>query len=123
MKRLCAAAILVAASVAGAGPAYADVCGYAGGPYIGGDGCTEIGRDVESVPTWWARRWWPTPRTPPARRLAAARRATPATACRTTPRVTPHASELAPNTAHRHRPIANFPASHPPDRAGFRGRK
>ena len=47
MKRLCAAAILVAASVAGAGPAYADVCGYAGGPYIGGDGCTEIGRDVE----------------------------------------------------------------------------
>ena len=47
MKRLCAAAILVAASVAGAGPAYADVCGYAGGHYIGGDGCTEIGRDVE----------------------------------------------------------------------------
>ena len=47
MKLFCAATILVAASATGAGAAHADVCGYAGGPYIGVNYCTEIGHDVQ----------------------------------------------------------------------------
>ena len=45
--QVAAAAILVAASATGAGAAHADVCGYAGGPYIGVNDCTEIGHDVQ----------------------------------------------------------------------------
>jgi hypothetical protein len=47
VKHVCAAVMLMAAWVAGTGPAHADVCGYAGGPVGGVNGCTEIGRDVE----------------------------------------------------------------------------